>query len=537
MLGVLPESSGVYVFRDRDRKILYIGKAKNLRDRVRSYFREGGKNAKTERLTIAAEYVEVILTDNEKEAFLLENNLIKEHTPKYNLVLKDDKTYVSLKLTVRDPFPAIYVTRKINEDGAEYFGPYPHARDVRDVLKVVQTVYPIRRCRDTVFRKRKRACMLFELGKCLGPCSGAVDEGAYGEIVGELRDFLSGRDEKVLKTLEIKIETAAAAWRFEEARVFKERYLAIKGMVEKQNVHEHLGKNRDVWAFVQEGDGFRAALLIFRKGLLLSKRTFKDHSGALELEDVFSSFLFQYYSTRPVPEEIILSEELQDLALLERFLKERKRGPVKMYGPGARIAQEMLPMAVENLHEPEPVPQGKAFARALHLRKEPARIEIYDISHTGGKNPSGAMVVFEGFKPKKSDYRVFHIKEAPTQDDVAMMGEVIERRMKNEKLGPLPDLIIIDGGKGHLYAVKKMLGSLNMDIETIGIAKAQRRKRMEDLIYLPQRKNALPLPKNSPVFKEIVRMRDEAHRFAISSHKKWKRKEDLASDKSTKKDG
>ncbi len=525
----LPESSGVYVFRNKDQHIVYIGKAKNIRDRVRSYFRESGRTLKTERLAGTIEHVDVVLTDNEKEAFLLENNLIKEHTPKYNVVLKDDKTYVSLKLTCHERFPALQVTRKIEPDGALYFGPYPHAKDVRDVLKLVQTLYPVRRCRDTVFRKRKRACMLFELGKCLGPCTGSVSEEVYKEIVGELKDFLSGRDEKVLKGLEERIGRAAASWNFEEAGMLKERYQAIKGMIEKQNVHQHFGKNRDVWGFIQEGEGFRTALLNFRKGLLISKRSFPQQPVVTGMKDALLSFLFQYYSSRPVPDEVILSEEIEDVPYMEKYLRERKAAPVRVYGPTDRFSQEMISLAVENLHEPEPVRYELAFLKTLHLKKEPCRIEIYDISHTGGRNPSGAMVVFEGFKPKKSAYRVFHIREAPSLDDVAMMSEVIERRMRDDSLGARPDLMIIDGGKGHLHAVSRLLASLGVDVDVIGIAKGQRRKRMEDLIYLPLRKNPLLIPKNSPVFKEIVKMRDEAHRFAISSHKKWKSKEDLAS--------
>ena len=529
ILENLPESSGVYVFKDRDGQIIYIGKAKDIKDRVRSYFRESGRTVKTERLAGAIERVEVILTDNEKEAFLLENNLIKEHTPKYNIDLKDDKTYVSLKLTSQEAFPALYVTRKIKDDGAVYFGPYPHARDVRDVLKLVQDLYPVRRCKDTVFRKRKRPCMLFELGKCVGACTDKISETAYRDIVEELSDFLSGRDDKVLKSLEERIEKASTAWNFEEAAILKERYLAVRGMMEKQNVHEHLGKNRDVWAFIEEGEGFRAALLSFRKGLLISKRTFKEEPVGAGVTEGLSSFLFQYYSSRPVPDEIMVSEEIEDIPLMEKYLRERKRAPVRVYGPGGRVAREMTALAIENLHQPEPEANEKAFARALRLKKEPWRIEIYDISHTGGRNPSGVMVVFEGFKAKKSGYRVFHIREAPAQDDVAMMGEVMERRMADEKLGPMPDLLIIDGGKGHLYGVTRVLKSMNVDVDVIGIAKGQRRKRMEDLIYLPSRKNPVPLPRNSTVFKEIVRMRDEAHRFAISSHKRWKRKDDLSS--------
>lgn len=531
----LPESSGVYVFRDEDGRIIYIGKARNIRDRVRSYFRESGRSPKTERLVENIQSVDVVLTENEKEAYLLENNLIKENAPKYNVMLKDDKTYVSLKLTVNNSFPALYVTRKIENDGASYFGPYPHARDVRDVLKLVQGLYPIRRCKETVFRKRKRPCMLYEMDKCVGPCRADVDEHRYNEVVQELKDFLSGRDEKVLKDLEEKIGRASASWNFEEAKTLKERYLAIKGMMEKQNVHEHFGKNRDVWAFLKEGEGFRAVLLSFRKGLLVSKRAFKEHLPAITVREAISSFLFQYYSSRPVPDEIILSEEIDDLISMGKYLREQKGAMVRVYGPAGRPSREMVALAVENLHEPERLSQDDAFGKALHLKKKPFRIEIYDISHTGGQNPSGAMVVFEGFKPKKSAYRVFHIKEAPAMDDIAMMTEVIERRMNNEKLGPMADLLIIDGGKGHLHAVAKVLKALNREIDVIGIAKGQRRKRMEDLIYVPMRKNPLIIPKNSPVFKEIVKMRDEAHRFALSSHKGWKRRGDLASDFPVKK--
>jgi excinuclease ABC subunit C len=523
----LPESSGVYIFRGRDNEIIYIGKAKNLKDRVRSYFRERGRDGKTSRLSDNVDRVDIMLTKNEKEAFLLENNLIKEHTPRYNVNLKDDKTYVSLKLTLNHPFPALFITRDIKDDGALYLGPYPHAGDVRDVLKGIQGLYPVRRCKDTAFRKRKRPCMLFELGKCLGPCTGHVDEKAYRAVVDEMADFLSGRDEKLLRTLEQRIKDASDQWNFEDASALKERYVAIKGMTEKQLVHEHLGKNRDVWAFLEEEGRMKIALLTFRRGVLISKKSFKETITVGTVGEALSSFLFQYYGTRPIPDEVILSEEIEDLPSLETYLKEKKRAAVRLYGPSSRVAREMVPLAVENLHEPEEIDLGKGFAAALHLKKEPSRVEVYDISHIHGKNPSGVMVVFDNFKAAKHGYRVFHIREAPAMDDVAMMGEVLRRRVRDEKIRPLPDLVIIDGGKGHLSAVTRLLREANIAIDAIGIAKDQRRKRMEDLIYLPLRKNPLPLPKASPVFKEIVKMRDEAHRFAVASHKRWKKNEDL----------
>jgi len=527
-LNNLPEASGVYFFRDKDKRIIYIGKARNLRDRVKSYCREAARDAKTEHLIKNIDHVDVLLTENEKEAFLLENNLIKEHTPKYNVNLRDDKTYISLKVSLQHPFPGIYVTREIKNDGALYLGPYPHARDVKEVLKLVQGIYPIRRCKDSVFNKRKRPCILFEIGKCIGPCSGKLDKVEYRRVVDEMVDFLSGKNEKVLRDLKKQIEEAGTAWRFDEAKTLKERYLAIQDMVEKQNVHEHFGKNRDVWAFATGEDGLKSVLLCFRKGVLIAKRRFNNKATAMPFNEAISSFIFQYYSTRAIPEEIILSENLDDLPFLEKHLKETAKKPVKIFGPQTKPGKEMAGLAIENLHESEQILLDEAFKHALHLRKNPIRIEAYDISHTHGKNPSGVMVVFEGFKMTKNGYRVFHIRGEATMDDVAMMGEILRRRMTDDKITPLPDLIVIDGGKGHLSAVVKVLRDLDMTIDTISIAKDPRRKNMEDIIYLPMRKNPLPLPKTSPVLKEIVKMRDEAHRFAVASHKRWKRREDLA---------
>ena len=526
-LNGLPESSGIYIFRDKDGNIIYIGKAKSLKDRVKSYFSKVVKDSKTARLVTAITSVETVLTGNEKEAFLLENNLIKEHTPRYNINLKDDKTYISIKLTAKDKYPAVFITRKIENDGALYFGPYPHAKDVRDVMKLIQQLYPVRRCKDTVFRKRKRPCMLSELGKCLAPCGDNFDEGRYKTVVEELTDFLSGKDEKLLKNLEARIKEASAQWKFEEAKQLKERFLAIKGMMEKQHVHQHLGKNRDVWAFLEGERGVRMALLTFRRGVLVSRKLFKESLMKIGYDEAISSFLFQYYSSRPIPDEVILSEEIADMDFLEKFLKERKNGEARILGPGTKAAKETIDLAIENLHEPEQVAIDAAFRRVLNLKKEPKRIEIYDISHTHGSNPTGVMVVYEKFKVNKNGYRVFHIQSAPAGDDVAALTEVLNRRVRNEKLGPLPDLFIIDGGKGQLSATTRVLKSQNIEKDAIGIAKGEHRKGMEDLIYLPNRKNPLKLPKASAVFKEIVKMRDEAHRFAVSSHRRWKKREDL----------
>jgi len=524
----LPEGPGVYLFRDEAKEVLYIGKARSLKDRVRSYFGKGKKDGKTERLVKRVEDMSIVLTRNEKEAFLLENNLIKEHQPKYNLVLKDDKTYVSLRLSVQDKFPSLSITRTIKDDGALYFGPHPYAKDAKDLLKVVQSLYPMRRCRDTVFRRRTRPCILAGLSMCPAPCVGEIDEKAYRAVVEEVADFLQGRNEKLLKMLEAQIEEAARSWNFEEAQAGKEKYDAIKRLVEKQRVHEHMGINRDVWGILAEEGRLRMVVLTFKKGVLISKRTFKE-SFAPALDDALPSFLFQYYSARPVPDEIVLSEEIGDTQVLEQTLREKKKGRVRIHGPSDGGTADMIRLAIENLHETETVVLDEAFKKVLHLLRPPRRIEVYDISHTHGQSPSGIMVVFEGFNAKKGDYRVFHIREAATEDDVAMMGEVLRRRLDDEGMRPLPDLVVIDGGKAQLAKALGLFKGISPPVDLVSIAKGERRRRMEDFLYLPFRKNPLLLPKSSPVFKELVRMRDEAHRFAITSHKKWKRREDLTS--------
>ena len=527
VLDGLPGSPGVYLFKDGAGCIIYVGKAKNIRDRVRSYFRSDVKDTKTKLLVESIRSIDFILTANEKEAFLLENNLIKQHAPKYNIVLKDDKSYLSLKLTVKDDYPGLFPTRKIVDDGSIYFGPYPHGREVRDILKLMEQVYPIRKCKDSVFRKRKRACILFEIGKCPGPCVMRVDAAEYAKTIEQVSDFLSGRDEKVLKTIESDIARKIASWDFEAAQVLKERYTAIKGMMEKQNVHEHFGKNRDVWAFSERAKVISIVVLTVRAGVLLSRRLYKETFYAEGAGETLMTFLFQYYSAHPIPDEIIISEEPENRDVLERYLTEKKRAPVRILGPGHRGARDMVRLAIENLHETDTRPLDEAFRDTLRLKNPPGRIEVYDISHIAGQNPTGAMTVFTNFKPAKDQYRVFHIRGGDTLDDIAMITEVLTRRIGNPELGPLPDLYIIDGGKGQLAAAHKVLRSRNIEGDIISIAKGEGRKRMEDVIYIPARKNHLALPKASAVFKQIVRMRDEAHRFAVSSHRQWRKKENL----------
>ena len=408
----LPESPGVYVFKDGTDEIIYVGKARNIRDRVKSYFRNDVKDAKTKLLVESIDLIDFILTANEKEAFLLENNLIKQHTPKYNIVLKDDKSYLSLKLTIKDDYPGLFATRKIVDDGSIYFGPYPHGREVRDIVKLMQHLYPTRKCKESVFRKRKRTCILYELGKCPGMCVIPVDQAEYAKTIDQVKDFLLGRDEKLLKELESDIAKKIASWDFEAAQVLKERYLAIKAMTEKQHVHEHFGKNRDVWAFSDRGKVISIVVLTVRAGVLLSRRLYKESFYGQDVGETLMTFLFQYYSARPIPDEIILSEELDDRDILERYLAEKKEGSVKILGPDHRGARDIVRLAIENLHETETLPLDQAFKDALRLKNAPGRIEIYDISHISGKNPTGAMTVFKNFKPAKDQYRVFHVSAA-----------------------------------------------------------------------------------------------------------------------------
>ncbi|HOJ71718.1 MAG TPA: excinuclease ABC subunit UvrC [Syntrophorhabdaceae bacterium] len=525
----LSDSSGVYIFKDKENRIVYIGKAKNIRERVKSYIKAGKKDVKTEHLAENIAQIETILTGNEKEAFLLENNLIKEHKPRYNINLKDDKTYISLKLTVQETFPALFTTRKIQEDGAMYFGPYPDIGDIKEVMKIIQTFYPVRRCKNTVFKKRKRACILFQMGKCPAPCEGRIEEEKYREIISELVDFLSGRNRKILDNLTKQIERAASEWRFEDAKALRDRYETIKRLTEKQNVHEHLGKDRDVWGFLCEEGRLKAVVLSFRRGVLISKKTFKEPYVSDLMDDAISSLLFQFYNTRPVPDEIILSQDIEDMGILENFLRDKKNAITRIKGQKDAASRPLVALAIQNLYEEkEQTPLDRAFKRMLHLRKEPLRIEAYDISHTHGKNPTGVMVVFESFKPKKDGYRVFHIRGPSTMDDTSSIMEVISRRLKDPDIMPLPDLFIIDGGKAQLSSALKVLKEMGKDIDIISIAKGEKRHAMKDLIYIPMRKNPVLMPPSSPVFKTIVKIRDEAHRFAISSHRRWKKRDDIS---------
>lgn len=521
----LPDSSGVYIFKNRQNRVIYIGKAKNIKERVRSYLRDGYRDPKTQRLVNIISHVDTILTNNEKEAFILENNLIKEYKPKYNINLKDDKTFVSLKITVNEQYPGLYVTRKIDDNGSMYFGPYPNIGDIKDILKVIHGFYPIRRCKNTVFRRRKRPCILYQMGRCTAPCEQKIDEKTYRNIVSELIDFLQGKDKKILDNLEREIDRAAREWRFEDAKILKEKFEAIKKLTEKQHVHEHMGKNRDVWGFLEKDGILKAVVLIFRRGILISKKTFNNPYVEPSVDSAISSLLFQFYEHRDIPHEIILSQDIEDREYLEDYLKESIGRNIRLKYPGSGKVDSFITLAIENLYEKEQDALDVAFKKTLNMKKIPMRIEAYDISHLYGKNPTGVMVVFESFKPKKEDYRVFHIRAATPMDDTSSLMEVLSRRLRDEKIKPLPELIIIDGGKAQLSSALRVLNEMNLEIDAIGIAKGTRRNGMKDVIYMPKRKNPLLLPSSSPVLKTIVMIRDEAHRFAISSHKRWKRKE------------
>ncbi|MCS7280396.1 MAG: excinuclease ABC subunit UvrC [Desulfobacterota bacterium] len=520
----LPESPGVYLFKDKDGRILYVGKAKNIKERVKTYFRNDFKNPKTQNLIKKIFDLEAIITSSEKEAFLLENNLIKEYAPPYNVNLRDDKTYISIKITTAEEYPGLYITRNVKDDGSTYFGPYPHAHDVKETLRLLQRIYPLRRCKNTVFRKRSRPCILNEIGRCLAPCTGQVTKEEYAKVVGAVIDFLSGRADELLKDLEQKIQNYAKTWQFEEAQALKEKYMAIREMLEKQNVHSHFGKDRDVWAFLWGSDIFRCVVLNFRRGVLIGKKIYKKTVFCPYDDDEIVSLLFQYYSFKPIPDEIILSEKVEGVHLLREYLSERAKKDVSFKVPSDDETRDLAFMAIENLYADD-MPLDVAFVKYLHLSRKPRRIEIYDCSHLFGTSPYAAMVVFEDFKMKKEDYRLFRIKDANPMDDLASLKEVLTRRIKDSSLGPLPDLFIVDGGRAHLNALSKVLSELKIEADLIGIAKARKRKKLEDTIYLPTRKNPLYLPRSSSVFKELIRMRDEAHRFALSSHKRGKKKD------------
>jgi len=539
-LAHLPDQPGVYLFKDAAGEILYIGKAASLADRVRSYFLKGADHSpKTTLLVSQIADLETIVTRSELEALILESNLIKRHRPKLNIVLRDDKHYPYLRLPIKEDFPRLSIVRRVQKDGALYYGPYTPAGALRETLKVIKKVFPLATCTIEIDGTAERACIEFEIKRCMAPCTGNQSKEDYQKIVAQVRQFLEGRDRELLDDLTAQMTAAAEQEEFEEAARLRDRLFKVERTLEKQRVTQTNDTDQDVVGVARQGTAVDLQLLFVRGGLLIGRKDFFWPQAAdAGDEELVRSAIEQFYNIdgRP-PKELLLPVELNDVALIEEWLSDKRGDKVRLVAPERGMKHQLLLLAEENAvasvaeHLRDELLDRQAvdeLQRLLRLDHPPERIEGFDISNTMGNQSVASMVVWERGQLKKSDYRRFKIQTVVGANDFASMQEVVLRRYRDTEDLARPDVVLIDGGLGQLAAAReglKQAGQPNMAI--IGLAKARGEK--DERIFLPGRKNPITLRANSPATHLVQRIRDEAHRFAITFHRRLRGKALLAS--------
>jgi excinuclease ABC subunit C len=534
-LKELPRQPGVYLMKDETGMIIYVGKAKSLRSRVRSYFRKNDQTYKTRMLVKYIDDFDYIITDTEVEAFILEANLIKKHQPKFNIRLKDDKTYPYIKVTKNVDFPRVFKTRIVKNDGAKYFGPFADVDAIYKTLDVIKDIFKLRSCKKELKADdpEDRPCLNYHIDKCLGPCIGAVSKEDYHELIDQVCLFLSGRQVELKQQVEEKMKEAAAERNFEKAARFRDALEAFEKLSESQKVMTDKNIDQDVVALVQgEEDNACAQLLLVRNGRLIGQEYFilqgtEEESAA----ETMASFLQQYYEQAAgIPDELLLNTEINYQELLAERLADIKGKKVSIQYPQKGDKRKMLEMAERNAEQnlkKEDIRSKyekqrtsgavEKLGEILELENDPYHIEGFDISNIQGTDSVASMVVFKNGRPSKQDYRRFKIKTVEGPDDFSSMKEVVERRyarlLREDR--ELPDLILIDGGKGQLNAAYEILELLGIeDLPIIGLA-----KRKEE-IFKPGESDPITLPHHTPTLQLLQRVRDEAHRFAVSYHRK-----------------
>lgn len=548
-LKKLPKEPGVYIMRDKNDGILYVGKAVNLHNRVRSYFRTNiGRGPAIDQMVSLIARFEYIVTDSELEALVLENNLIKEYSPKYNTLLKDDKTYPYIKVTVGEEYPRILFSRTMKKDKSRYFGPYSSAAAVKDTIELLNKLYRLRTCNRNLPRDTglDRPCLNYHIGQCLAPCQGYVSREEYREQVNGALEFLNGSYHTILKSLEEKMKAAAKNLEFEEAAKYRDLYASVKSVSQKQKITDSVGEDKDVIALYQDEGEAVVQVFFVRDGKLIGREHYymtnvseNDKPGALQ------DFIKQFYAGTPfIPRELMLQYEIEDAELIERWLGERKGARVRLRVPKIGSKEKLVELAAQNARlilsrdreklkreEGRTIGAAKEIADLLGLKKVD-RMEAFDISNTNGFENVGSMVVYEKGKPKRSDYRKFRIKSVSGPDDYACMKEVLARRFvhgmeegrelagKNmdKEYGSFtrfPDLLLMDGGRGQVNIALSVLEELHLPIPVCGMVKDDNH-RTRGLYY---NNVELPIDTHSEGFKLITRIQDEAHRFAIEYHK------------------
>jgi excinuclease ABC subunit C len=531
--------------KDQAGTVLYIGKAKNLRSRVRTYFGKSGDARLSLRFLMPkVRQVETFLTDTEKEALILENTLIKKHKPRHNIDLKDDKTYFSLKFDPKEEFPKLTLVRKIKRDGARYFGPYASSAAVKETLRVLRHLFPLRTCSDANFRNRSRPCLNYQIKKCLGPCCGLVSPEKYADLVEEVILFLEGKNSQLIKLLQGRMTEASENLNFEEAARIRDQIGSIEQTLEKQKAVSQTLNDQDVFAFHRRGNSWEFQVLFFRRGILVGSKAFHFSRLNLPEEEALSAFLRQYYAEEPsIPHEVLLPQPIEDEGLLAEWLADKKGAGVQVHAPQRGEKKSLVEMAGKNAENSFQKRVGEIetldlilqeLKEKLRLKTLPHRAECFDISNLFGTLAVGSMVSFLDGRPDPSHYRHFKVHAPSFPDDYAMMYEVLKRRYSKLEPGrEKPDLLIVDGGKGQLNVALAVLAELGLqEISAIGLAKDKGpslkkvSEKTADKIYLPNVKDPVLLG-HSASLRYLQRMRDEAHRFAIRYHKKLRGKRGL----------
>ncbi len=535
-LKLLPENPGVYIMKDAAGKIIYVGKAIVLKNRVRQYFQSSRNHTPKVRAMVAkiADF-EFIMTGSEVEALILECNLIKKHRPRYNISLKDDKSYPYVKVTVQEEFPRVFITRRVVKDGARYFGPYTNATAVHESLRLLRRLFPLRTCRTL----QDRPCLEYHIKRCLAPCVGKISKEDYAVFIRAVLLFLEGRTEDVEKELTFRMKRAAEAYHFEIAARLRDQLAAVKKIAEKQNIVTGAG-DQDAIGLARSALGACVQVFFIRSGKMVGREHFllqgdEDESDAALL----TAFLQQYYHQAAfLPHEVLLPCDVEETPLLEAWLSERKQARVHLVVPQRGTKHDLVLMAAGNAEkfladeetrraqtDAQTLGAVEELGRYLGLEKPPYRMECFDISHIQGAETVASMVVFEGGMPKKSDYRRFKIRSTEGKpDDFLSMREVTQRRYGDLPEEELPDLIVIDGGKGQLSSALEIIrGAGHADVPVVGLAK------QFELVFREGESDPVVLPRHSQALYLIERIRDEAHRFAITYHRKLRGKRNLVS--------
>lgn len=533
----LPTSPGVYIMKDSRNRILYIGKAVNLRSRVRSYFGKSNDGRLFIRLLMERiDDLDCILTETEDEALILENNLIKKHRPLYNVRLKDDKTYVSIKVTLSEEWPRVMVTRRYKAGEDLYFGPYGSSTAVREMLRVIKTVFPLRTCTNGFFRNRTRACLEYEIGRCTAPCVDLISKEDYMEDVSQVVMLLKGKSRELERIIEKRMKAASENRLYELAARYRDQLAAIGKVFETQKVEEFRLGDIDAFSIIREGNFVAIQEVLVREGKIISSRT---HSFRTELRraEVLSSFLTQCYLTdRYIPPEVLCDSDFRDRELLESWLSEKRGRRSRITLPQRGDKAAIIRLANRNAHNSFRIERDEqermetlleSLEKHLELPGAPRRIECYDISNFQGSLAVGSMVSFEDGKPVRDRYRKYRIQTVVGADDFRCMKEVLKRRLERGiKDGDLPDLVLVDGGKGQLSSALKVLKEIGLSsLPVAALAKERRRKQTTERIFLPGRKNPIALAQDTPESLYLQRIRDEAHRFAIRYHRELRRRD------------